>query len=246
MKTKLVVMILAFGVLCFSTAAAHAVPLPADMSGYYKFGYFDDNTYAAKVEMGVGAIKAHVLNDPDTLHLGVIDGDRIIFISAFNEPQWGVATQVDEETVLVAVYNADTGEVRELTALKITEEEALEITEENRRKENSDSCVNNLKQIGLMLHLFARDHENELPYSLDELYPEYARDRYIFVCPEHGGGFQDYEQDYEYIPGFRVDSPNPDEEAVVIEVEGNHVGTASYYHILYLDGHVEVKIQTFE
>lgn len=246
MKTKLVVMILVLGVLCFSTAAAKAMPLPADMSGYYKFGYFDNNTYAAKVDMGIGAIKVHVLDDPNTLYLGIIVGDKIYFNGRDNQPGWGVLTLINEDTALITSHDADTGETKEFTAIRITEEEAQQITEENRKEANNDSCVNNLKQIGLMLHLFARDHDNELPYSLDELYPDYASDRYIFVCPEHGGEFQDYEQDYEYIPGFRTDSPNPDEEAVVIEVEGNHVGTASYYHILYLDGHVEVKIQTFE
>lgn len=241
MRRNLMTIVLAAALLCFLTGAANAVPLSEDMSGYYKVGYLDDKTYAAKVEMGIGALKVHVLPDMNTLYLGIILDDKVYFVDGFNRPRWGVLTKLDEDTALITSHDADTGETREFTVVRITEEEANRITEENRQKDLNAGCVHNLQRIGVALIMFAKDHDGELPYSFDELYPDYIGDKNTFVCPVRDGQFRDFETDYEYIPGFRIDSPNPSEEAVVIESPGNHSSPVDSYYVLYLDGHVEMK-----
>jgi len=241
MKTKLIVLVAALAVACIAATGASAVPLSDDLSGYYKFGYSDGNTYAVKAEMGIGALKVHVLPDMRTLYLGIILDDKIYFVDGFNRPRWGVLTQIDDDTALITSHDADTGETTEMTAVRITEEEANRITEENRIRDLNDGCINNLVQISLALHRFAKDHDNELPYSLDELFPNYVTDRSIFVCPVRGGQFTDYEADYEYVPGFRTDSPNPDEEIIINEVSGNHSSPIDGHFVLYLNGRVDFR-----
>lgn len=240
MRKYLVVAALAIAVFAVSATHAGAVPLPSDPSGYYKFGYFDGNTYAVKVEKGIGAIKVNVLPDTETLMLGIIIGDKIYFDSPFGEPSYGILTAIDEETYLVTSFNADTGETKEFSVIKITEEEANRITEENDVAKKNEKCASNLRIIGAALHRFAREHGEELPYSLAELYPNYVGDKNIFVCPARGGEFHDFDSDYEYIPGFRSDAPNPDQEQLVIENQGNHLAPIQFHYILYLDRHLKM------
>ena len=241
MRRKVYIAVLAVAVLCLAASVANAVPLSNNLAGYYKFGYFDGNTYAAKAEMGIGAIKVHVLSDMRTLHLGIIVGDKIYFNDRDNQPSWGVLTQIDEDTALITSHDADTGETKEFTVIRITEEEANRITEENEVSELNSACAHNLKVLGLLLHRFAKDHNDEMPYSLAELYPDYTTDKSIFVCPARGGEFHDFDSDYEYIPGFRIGAPNPDQEPLIIENLGNHTAPNNFHNILYLDGHVSAE-----
>jgi hypothetical protein len=240
MRKNRIVLALALAALCLCAAAADAAPLPADMSGHYKFGYFDDNTYAAKVEMGIGAIKAYVLPDKHTVHLGIIVGEKIYFVDGFNRPRWGILTQIDDETSLIETHDADTGETREFSVIKITEEEANQITEENEVARNNEKCSSNIRIIGAALHRFARDNDDQLPYSLSELYPDHITDKNIFVCPARGGEFRDFDADYDYIPGFRIGAPNPDQERLIIENKGNHSAPIEFHYILYLDRHIKM------
>ncbi len=239
MRKKLSVFALAIAALCFAATAATAIPLPQDMSGYYKFGYTDGNTYAVRVEMGVGAIHCYILPGNGEHHLGVIFGEEIHFSSPDDESRWGVLTHIDADTSLITEHDAEEGVTGEFTVIRITEDEANEIAERTEADWDNNSCVNNLKQLGLVLHMFAQEHDNEMPYSLSELYPDYASYRGVFVCPTHEGEFRDYDYDYEYIPGFYLGAPNPDQEPILIERKGNHTIPTGAYHVLYLDGHVE-------
>ena len=239
MRKKLLVFALAIAALSFAATAATAIPLPQDMSGYYKFGYTDGYTYAVRVDMGVGAIHCYILPGNGEHHLGVIVGNEIYFDSPDDESKWGVLTQIDANTSLITVHDADEGVTDEFTVIRITEDEADEIAKKTEAEWDNNSCVNNLKQLGLVLHMFAQENGNEMPISLAETYPEYAVNRGIFVCPARGGAFRDYDYDYEYIPGFYLGAPNPDQEPILIERKGNHTTPTDAYHVLYLDGHVE-------
>ena len=241
-KKKLLIVVMVVAVVAFCASSTLAMPLQADPSGYYKFGYTDGNTYAAKVEMGVGAIKAYVMPNMHTVYVGIIIGDKIYFDSPFNQPSWGVLTRIDEDMYLITSHSVDSGEITsEYSAVRITREEADEITDQNEAMDKNNVCINNLKLLGLYLNRFAKDHDNEMPYDLSQLYPDYAADKNIFVCPSRGGEFRDYDSDYEYIPGFSVGAPNPGQEKLIIERRGNHSSPIDSHHVLYLDGHVEFK-----
>jgi prepilin-type N-terminal cleavage/methylation domain-containing protein/prepilin-type processing-associated H-X9-DG protein len=58
------------------------------------------------------------------------------------------------------------------------------------------SCLNNLSQIGLAMHIYAQENNGQFPWSgghgdgqcLVELNPEYVPDQRVFVCPSDGEG----------------------------------------------------------
>jgi hypothetical protein len=231
--------VVVFTVVCALVAAASvgAAPLPKDMSGYYKFDSIDGAKYSAKAEMGDGTLTVHILPS-SAPYIGTIVDDKIYFSSEDGQHAWAELRQLDETRSLVTTHNADTGEIREFTVFKTTKEEAEQIASEDKVAEKNMTCSQNLSKIGLALGMYARDHNGEMPYNLGELYPEYATDKSWFVCPARGGQFHDFETDYQYIPGFCSDSPNPDQEALVIEVTGNHEAPWEFHQVLYLDGHV--------
>jgi len=241
MKKTLMAIALAIAVSCLFATQAAAVPLTDNVDGYYKFGYTDGNTYAAKVEKGLGAIKVNIMPETNKLWLGIIIGEEVYFVDGWNRPRWGVLTQIDEDTFLVTSHDADTGESKQFTAIRITEEEANEVTEANEVAEKNAACERNMRMIGSALHKFAREHNEELPYNLSELYPDYIDNKNIFVCPARGGEFHDFDSDYEYIPGFRLDAPNPDQEAILVENQGNHKAPLEFHSILFLDRHIEMR-----
>ncbi|RJP16026.1 MAG: hypothetical protein C4520_18580 [Candidatus Abyssobacteria bacterium SURF_5] len=234
MKKRIIFLSCVWTVL-IASASANAIPLSENLEGYYKFDFTDGVTYAAKVEQGIGAIKVYVLPDLQTAYIGIIVGDEIYFQD--NAPYWAVLRQVNEDTALISVTNADTGEMHEFSVVRIGELAASQIVEEIERTNVDAACGRNLKFIGLALAIFANDHDGELPNDLSELHPYYVSDLMTFVCPARGGEFVDFDTDYVYTPGYSIDSPNAGEEVTVIEVEGNHASFAG--HVLYLDGHVE-------
>ena len=73
------------------------------------------------------------------------------------------------------------------------------------------SCMSNLSQLGLVFHIYAQDHDGELPWSggkdnadcLVRLIPEYVREVHLFACPSdstpgfRGGGRRRYGRDEE-------------------------------------------------
>jgi hypothetical protein len=226
---------LAVAMVVLFSATAGAMPL-TNIAGYYKFDY-ERNTYAARVEEEAGKVRAYILPD-NTMYSGVIQGDEIIFHDTAGN--WGRLRQIDENTALISAYKSNTGELMgEFSVVRITEQEANQIGEHNRILQLNQSCAQNLKTIGLALHIYAKEHNNELPYDLAELYPTYIADKKTFVCPVRGGEFRDFEMDYQYLPGFSLDSPNPDSELVITEVNGNHEMPYPFHYVLYLDGHVE-------
>lgn len=241
MKTNLLLTVLLAAVLCSTAVPASAIPLAADLSGYYKFVYTDGNTYSAKATMATGGLEVCVLPDTSTIYLGTIADDKIYFVDQYNPARTGALRQIDETTSMMTAHDGDTGETWEFTITKIAKEEADEITARNQAIAKNGECANHLKVLGLLLHRFAQEHGGEMPNSLDELYPVYVSDKSVFVCPARDGEFRSFDMDYEYIPGFRTDSPNPDQEVVITEVQGSHTAPWLFHFVLYLDGHVEDK-----
>jgi hypothetical protein len=235
MKRILVAALLALSFLCLFAGVAGAAPLPEDMSGYYKFGYLDGNTYSVRVEMGSGTINVYILPFND-LYIGTIVDEKIYFSSDDGQSGWGELRQINENASLVTTHDMNTGQTKEFSVIKITQEEANQIAESNQVIRNNSQCALNLSRIYTALGQFARDHGGEMPYGISEIYPQYIADKKVFVCPARGGEFHDFDADYEYIPGFRTDSPNPDQEPLLIEIQGNHMAPWKFHYVLYLNG----------
>jgi hypothetical protein len=224
-----------------------------DLSGYYKFKFWDGNTYAAKVELGqkmvsVGermmkipdsTVRVYVLETPnkDFFYQGTIKGHTIYFADDSLSPVYAEASKSDEGTILIQARDPNTDELREFTAERTTKEEAERITEANKVGDFNNACMQNLKAIGLALNRYVKEHER-MPKSLEALYPSYIQDKQVFVCPVHGGEFQDFEQDYEYVPDVNLDSETPHKEIVLVEAKGNHTAPWRFHYELHLDGSV--------
>ncbi len=106
-------------------------------------------------------------------------------------------------------------------------------------------CENNFKQIGLLLEMWAAEHENELPGTLSELHPDYLGEESVdvFVCPSTGhepGNPDNIEQwsDYVYVKGQRWAQEGASPALLMYENPGNH---AAGGHQLYTDGTVTWK-----
>lgn len=111
------------------------------------------------------------------------------------------------------------------------------------------TCANNLKQIGLALHLYANENNDTFPPSLLDLYPEYLNSTQVFYCPgEHyrkirkriiyPKTFDPSKIGYTYIPGL-TEKSSPDSILAQDKSPNNHKG--KYINILYVDGQVNTK-----
>ena len=81
-------------------------------------------------------------------------------------------------------------------------------------------CANNLRQISLGLHKYARDHNNAFPGSLGELYPDYLSDQGAFDCPASKNLGTGVAPDYVYKPGLTEASPSG--TVIVQDKDENH------------------------
>ncbi|MFA6320268.1 MAG: type II secretion system protein [Candidatus Omnitrophota bacterium] len=101
---------------------------------------------------------------------------------------------------------------------------------------NKINCANNLRQISLGLHKYARDHGKKFPKSLGELYPAYINDGGILDCPSIKDRAAKNTPDYTYTQGLTEASPA--KEVIVQDADGNHKGAGR--NVLRVDGSVDL------
>jgi prepilin-type N-terminal cleavage/methylation domain-containing protein/prepilin-type processing-associated H-X9-DG protein len=102
-----------------------------------------------------------------------------------------------------------------------------------RESARRSACVNNLKQIGLVLTMYATENREKLPpvddyeqrfmFECDVLYPEYLSDAAIMACPS----------DPAYDPNlnFRLTSNHPDDYTRIGQVHPDCIDTTSYVYV---------------
>ena len=91
-------------------------------------------------------------------------------------------------------------------------------------------CMGQLKQLGLVMAMYAKDHADSYPATLEDLFPAYATERRLLRCPSD----RSEGPSYVYVPGFHVeDRPNI---VVAFDRRGNHQHRRM---ALFVDGHIE-------
>ncbi len=104
-------------------------------------------------------------------------------------------------------------------------------------------CISNLKQIGLLLHMYAGDHEEKFPGNISQLLTEgYLKptDNKLFVCPSKPvnppnlSACTDICGSYKYKRGYTTRSDS--DLSIMWDSWANHGDVGG--HILYVGGDV--------
>ena len=96
-------------------------------------------------------------------------------------------------------------------------------------------CANNLRELGLALYIYAREHEGRFPPELKTLYDErYLSDEKLLDCPSTGEIGSLEQPDYVYTPGLYI--KNPSRQALIWGKAKNHLGRGR--NVLHLNGAV--------
>jgi prepilin-type N-terminal cleavage/methylation domain-containing protein/prepilin-type processing-associated H-X9-DG protein len=104
-----------------------------------------------------------------------------------------------------------------------------------RESARRSACVNNLKQLGLVLNMYGNENKGRYPFYDDQylvfffeaeiLYPEYLSDAMIVACPS--------DPDYQPSTNFRTDEPVPDGTEVG-KVHPDCISPMSYVYGAYM------------
>ncbi|MGB2661637.1 MAG: type II secretion system protein [Candidatus Omnitrophota bacterium] len=94
-------------------------------------------------------------------------------------------------------------------------------------------CAGNLRELGLALYIYAREHEGRFPGKVKTLYDEgYLSDEKLLDCPSTRETGSLESPDYIYAAGLTIKSPS--QEALVWDKAKNHEGKGR--NVLYLNG----------
>ena len=105
----------------------------------------------------------------------------------------------------------------------------------SRAKMERTVCADNLRQVGLALYIYAREHGGSFPEKLDTLYEEqYLSDARLMDCPASKQIGTIENPDYVYSPGLSVRDLSS--KHLFEDKPENHLGGIN---VLYVNANVE-------
>ncbi|MDP8219452.1 MAG: type II secretion system protein [Candidatus Theseobacter exili] len=111
-----------------------------------------------------------------------------------------------------------------------------------RRRAGQTKCISNLKQVGVAVHTYSIDYDEDFPSdnsvgggksSLAVLAADYLQDDNVYICPS-GDGTSASDSDYRYVDLTENDPAN---SPLACDDAENHDQPKSV-NVLYVDGHV--------
>lgn len=123
----------------------------------------------------------------------------------------------------------------------IKKQETRPASNESQDNVTEIECLNNLKNIGKALIMYAYDHDGRLPDTLYELYPLYVRDQICLQCPG-GRTVEKKPQEiygYTYVKNLRWGMATAN-EIVVVFYKSSAKRYDEKYCVLFLDGHTAI------
>jgi len=98
-------------------------------------------------------------------------------------------------------------------------------------------CANNLRQVGLALYIYAREHAGKFPENIQALYDEqYLSDKHLMDCPASQETGTVESPDYIYAGGLSVRDLSS--KHLLEDKKGNHDGGEN---ILYVNADIKWK-----
>jgi prepilin-type processing-associated H-X9-DG protein len=190
----------------------------------------------------------------------VMTGDELASIEAQLIPLWGDRfmnaaaildvrdTEINVHLRLRAIGRID--EVVDFDDAKASDSEAIK---QARANAQIASCMNNMKQLALVMRLFENEQAASLwPAGWRMTYPNYMADTRILTCPGDEAGTESYELLFpgpntewllalgRQLEGLREDAPEGQVSGLVpVAVEKHHCSGLDGRNVVYMDGHVE-------